>query len=86
MNPYHLSPGASFFVFLLVMLIVLVSIAVTIIPYWKIFAKAGFSPWLSLLVLVPLANIVVLYVVAFSEWNVRPAAQPSFPAPPAPMP
>jgi hypothetical protein len=85
MDPYHLSTGASFFIFLIVMLIVLVSIAVTIIPYWKIFTKAGFSPWLSLLVLVPIANIVILYVVAFSEWNIRPATPPSIPQPPAPM-
>jgi hypothetical protein len=86
MYPNHLSAGASFFIFLMVMLIVLVSVVITIIPYWKIFTKAGFSPWLSLLVLLPIANIVILYVVAFSEWNVRPATPSTFPHPPAPMP
>ena len=46
-------------------------IPLLILPYWKIFAKAGFSGWLSLLMIVPLLNLVVLYYVAFSEWNVR---------------
>jgi len=86
MDPYHLSTGASFFIFLMVALIALVSIAVTIVPYWKIFTKAGFSPWLSLLVLVPVANLVILYVVAFSEWNIRPSVPPGIPPPPAPTP
>lgn len=43
-------------------------IAVILPPFWKIFAKAGFSPWLSLLILVPIVNLVTLYVVAFSRW------------------
>ncbi|MGA3070894.1 MAG: hypothetical protein ABSD43_11825 [Terracidiphilus sp.] len=35
-------------------------IPVTVAPYWVIFRKAGFSPWLSLLILIPLVNLVVL--------------------------
>ena len=46
----------------------LVWIALILPPFWTIFAKAGFSPWLSLLMLVPLVNLVVLYMVAFSRW------------------
>ena len=40
-----------------------------VIPYWQIFKKAGFSPLLSVLVLVPIANLIILYLVAFSEWK-----------------
>jgi len=40
-------------------------------PYWRIFSKAGFSGWLSLLILIPLVNIAVLYYVAFSDWKIR---------------
>jgi hypothetical protein len=40
-----------------------------IVPYWKIFEKAGFPPAISLLMYVPLANLIVLYYVAFSEWK-----------------
>jgi hypothetical protein len=47
-------------------------IALILPPFWKIFAKAGFSPWLALLVLVPLVNLIVLYVVAFSRWPALP--------------
>jgi hypothetical protein len=52
----------------------IIMIAVVMIPYWFIWKKAGFSPWLSLLMLLPLLNIVMLYVLAFSEWKVVPVA------------
>lgn len=52
-------------------LAVFVIVPAFIIPYWKIFSKAGFSGALSLLMFVPLANILILYYVAFSKWNVR---------------
>jgi uncharacterized membrane protein YhaH (DUF805 family) len=48
---------------------VFIFLPVLIIPYWKIFSKAGFSGWLSLLMVIPFANLIVLYVVAFSEWK-----------------
>ena len=35
-------------------LIILVGLAIIIIPFWFICKKAGFSPWLSLLNIVPL--------------------------------
>jgi hypothetical protein len=53
---------------LLVIFFVLVSVLVGIVPYWKIFEKAGFTPALSLLMLVPLVNIVVLFFLAFADW------------------
>lgn len=58
----------------------LISIVV-LIPYWFIFKKAGFSPFLALLMFLPLINIVMLYFLAFSRWNVVPAAM-VYPAPP----
>jgi len=39
-------------------------------PVWIIFSKAGFTGWLSLLLLVPVLNILVLYYVAFSKWPI----------------
>jgi hypothetical protein len=53
---------------LLVIFFLLVLVLIGIVPYWKIFEKAGFAPALSLLMLVPLANIVVLFFLAFAEW------------------
>ena len=44
--------------------------AIVVIPFWMIWKKAGFSPWLSLLMFVPLVSLIMLYVLAFSEWRV----------------
>ena len=53
-----------------------VVIPVTLIPYWVIFKKAGFSPWLSLLMIIPFVSLIVLYVVAFSQWRSTAAMNP----------
>ena len=39
-----------------------------VIPFWKICSKAGFSGAISLLILVPIANIILIFFLAFSEW------------------
>ena len=39
-----------------------------IIPFWRICARVGLSPWLSLLLFIPLVNIIFVYYVAFAEW------------------
>lgn len=36
--------------------------------YWKIFSKAGFSGWISLLLLVPIVNLIVIIWFAFADW------------------
>lgn len=46
----------------------LVMAAIVILPFWFIFPKAGYSKWLSLLMVVPLVNVVLLYFLAFSRW------------------
>jgi hypothetical protein len=38
-------------------LMMLVAAAVIILPFWFIFSKAGYSKWLSLLMVVPLVNV-----------------------------
>jgi hypothetical protein len=40
-----------------------------IIPYWQILKKAGFPPVLSLLIVIPLCNLLLLYYIAFAEWK-----------------
>jgi energy-converting hydrogenase Eha subunit B len=42
--------------------------ALLVIPFWRICIKAGYAGALGLLVLVPIANIVFVYFLAFSEW------------------
>lgn len=51
-------------------LVLVIVLPIVVLPYWQIFRKAGFSPVLSLLILVPLVNLVLLYYVAFSHWKV----------------
>jgi hypothetical protein len=50
-------------------LVGLLVLAAVLPPYWMIFKKADYSPWLSLLTLIPLVKYIVLWVVAFSEWK-----------------
>jgi len=63
---------------------ILIGLLVVIIPVWFICKKAGFSPWLSLLCAVPLGNLILLYVLAFSEWKVVPVPQAPYMPPPYP--
>lgn len=49
-------------------IIVLAVLVSTVIPPWIIVRKAGYHPALSLLGLIPLVNIVVLWVFALSDW------------------
>ena len=65
--------------------IILVALAVVIVPFWFICKKAGFSPWLSLLNIVPFGGLILMYVLAFGEWKVVPVPQPGWPPmPPTP--
>lgn len=41
---------------------------VVVVPFWQICTKAGYSAWLSLLILVPLLNLGLLYFLAFADW------------------
>lgn len=53
---------------------VLVCIAVLILSLvinWMIAEKAGFSGVASLLMLIPLVNVIVLFIFAFSEWPIQ---------------
>jgi hypothetical protein len=59
-------------------IIALIGAAIYIVPFWFIFKKAGFSPWLCLLLVFPLVNLIMLYVLAFTDWKVVPVAEPAY--------
>lgn len=40
-------------------------------PARRIFAKAGYPPWLGFLVVFPVLNFVLFLFLAFSEWPVE---------------
>jgi len=64
-------------------IIILICLAIILVPFWFICKKAGFSPWLTFLNIVPFGNLVLLYVLAFAEWKVAPVPQIGW-APPYP--
>ncbi len=67
---------AAMFLFVFMAVSVLVSLVFTVIValvYCKIFSKAGFHWALGLLMLVPVANIVILFYLAFADWPIHQA-------------
>ena len=51
--------------------ILVVYIGIIIIPCWRIVKKAGYSGALSLTILLPLVNLVLLWVFAFKKWPIE---------------
>ena len=64
------STGALTGIFLSSVIFSLIVIIFAVIIYWRIFSKAGYSGALSLLMFVPIANIIVLCVLAFGNWPI----------------
>lgn len=60
--------GLAELVIILFMLLVFVGM---IVIYWRIISKTGNTGALSLLLLVPIVNIIFLIWLAFSEWPVE---------------
>ncbi|AJW44838.1 MULTISPECIES: hypothetical protein [Ralstonia] len=54
----------------------LIALIIVGIPVRQILLRTGFSQWWALLVLVPVANLVGLWIFAFSKWP-RQSAQPN---------
>lgn len=57
--------------FLIAGIFYLAMIILFIVAYWKIWSKAGFNGAWSLLMLVPLVNLVAFLYLAFAEWPVH---------------
>jgi hypothetical protein len=54
--------------------IVLFAFGLFVIPLWRIVSRAGFPGAFSLLALIPMVNILMLWVFAFISWpNERPS-------------
>ena len=49
----------------------LVVVAIKTLIFCKIFSKAGYSWALGLLMLVPIANIIMPFVLAFADWPIQ---------------
>lgn len=39
-----------------------------VLPFWIICRRAGLSPWLSLLMIVPPGAVILAFILAFVDW------------------
>ena len=65
--------GLSLLVICVGLLAALLLAVIVIVPFWVILKRLGVHPALSILMLVPLANLITLYLVAFSKSNSGPS-------------
>jgi len=49
----------------------LIAVAIKVLIFCKICSKAGYSWALGLLILVPIANIIIAFYIAFADWPIR---------------
>jgi len=57
--------------FVVVVFMALMSLVLMLIIWWKIFSKAGWPGALSLVMLVPLVNIIMVVYFAFATWPIQ---------------
>jgi hypothetical protein len=51
-------------------LVIIVVAVLCVWAYWRIFTKAGYPGAMSIMMVIPLLNVVMLFFLAFSEWPV----------------
>lgn len=56
-------------------LLILIIAFVTVWPVYRILQKAGFSGWWSIIALIPLLNVIGVYVLAIVRWPVEDRAR-----------
>ncbi|MFC1499779.1 hypothetical protein ACFL6T_02025 [Candidatus Zixiibacteriota bacterium] len=65
-------PGMfGFGIFAMIMMFVAFGALITVVPFWKICERVGLPGPLSLLMLVPLANIILPFYIAFTKWPIE---------------
>jgi uncharacterized membrane protein YhaH (DUF805 family) len=52
-------------------LVAIIALAALIVPTVMILKKAGYSGWWSILSVIPILNLIFLWIFAFSNWPVR---------------
>jgi len=50
------------------LVILFVFIAITVLAFGPVAKKAGYSRWWSLLLVIPLVNLIMVWVFAFMKW------------------
>ena len=52
-------------------IVVLGYVLVLVLPTWRILARLGRPGWLGLLAVIPIANLALLWWVAYSRWPIE---------------
>jgi hypothetical protein len=68
-DPSGMGAGMAAF-FAAYSIVVLVFVVFYLLMAFLVVKKAGYNPWLSLLIIVPFVNFIMLIIFAFSEWPV----------------
>ena len=50
------------------LIIILFFVALVVLVYGPVIKKAGFSRWWSLILVLPLVNLIAIWVFAFVKW------------------
>ncbi len=66
--------GVGMIVFVSLLFVLLTDI-VAIVPFFWVFRKAGWHWAMGFLMLLPIVNLVMLYVLAFARWPVESRPQ-----------
>jgi len=53
------------------LLVGLAAFVFAIVIYWRIVSKAGYSGAMSLLLFIPIVNLIMIIIFAFSEWPIQ---------------
>ena len=69
-GPEAVAPVFAIVMLLIYLLIIVTSTVIALIIWCKLFSKAGYHWALGLLILVPIANIVVPFYLAFADWPI----------------
>jgi hypothetical protein len=63
-----LEPALTGMVWMSVIVMSIIGALLTVIPFWRILTRVGLPGPLSLLMLVPVANIILPFYIAFADW------------------
>ena len=58
------------------LILVMLMLSIVIYPAWRILRRLGFSGAWSLLIFIPLVNLLALYVLAFTPWPLERGVAP----------
>lgn len=78
------APGVAELGIIFIMILFMgLGIVLVVVPFWKICTKAGFPGPLSLLMIVPIANVILPFYIAFADWPAlrERTTPPNVPAP-----